>query len=182
MKVPNIIKRLSLGAGLVAMLGASMPVLAKDIIVRKGTDVVLAFDDPLSSRTASPGDKVHFHVAQDVLVQDKVVIKRGTPVTGSVVKVKKRARFGVNAAVQLQMSSLRMVNGRYAPLGFKTKQQLLTNKTGEAAGASAGGALVLGPVGLVAGYFVVGKSVNAKPGDKMTVEVTGDTFVMHNRS
>src|SRR5256885_12966163 len=45
----------------------------------------------------------------------------------------------------------------------------------EAAGATAGGALLLGPIGLIGGYFIPGKNVNAKPGDKMTVEVGKDT-------
>jgi len=76
------------------------------------------------------------------------------------------------------MNPVRTVSGKYAPLGFKTKGEAVGGRTGEAAGASVGAAAVLGPLGLAAGYFVVGKKVNAKPGDKMNVEVNKDTFVM----
>ena len=48
---------------------------------------------------------------------------------------------------------------------------------GVAAGASAGGALVLGPVGLVGGYFIVGKSVNVKVGDHLVSQVSSDTML-----
>ena len=51
------------------------------------------------------------------------------------------------------------------------------SRPGEAAGASIGAAAILGPVGLVGGYFVVGKEVHAKPGDKLTVEVSKDVLV-----
>ena len=42
------------------------------------------------------------------------------------------------------------------------------------------GMLLLGPVGLVGGYFINGKSVHFHPGDKMTVTVDEDVMV-HTR-
>ena len=159
---------------LVSSLGATR---AEDVILHKGADIVLIFDNRLSSKTAKEGDKVKFHVAKDVMAEDSTVIKEGTHVTGTVTKVKKRGRFGVNARIQLLMSDIMTVSGRYAPLGFKSKGQEIGGKTGEAAAASVGSAVILGPLGLAAGYFVVGKTVDAKLGDKMTVEVAKDTFI-----
>jgi len=150
---------------------------AADVVLKKGTDVHLLFATPLNSKTAKPGDKVRFTVEQAVVVDGKTVIAQGTPVVGTVTKVQKRGRYGVNAHVQLIMSPIRTVSGKMAPIGFKTKGQDVSSRTGEAAGATIGGAAILGPIGLVGGYFIVGKSVNTKPGDKMTVSVDKDIAV-----
>jgi hypothetical protein len=37
--------------------------------------------------------------------------------------------------------------------------------------------VLLGPIGLAAGYFVVGKNVTEKPGDKLTATVDDDVTV-----
>lgn len=170
------LSRRFLSAALAALLLATtgLPTMAARTVLPKGTDVKLEFDTAMSSKTAKEGDKVRFHVTEDVKVDDAVVIREGTPVTGTITKVNKRGRYGVNARIQLKMSSVKTVSGRYAPLGYKTKGQAVGERTGEAAGATAGGALLLGPLGLAAGYFIVGKTVEAKPGDKMTVEVAKD--------
>lgn len=164
----------ALWTALAFALTMAAPALAELVTLKKGADVHLVFDSSLSSKTAREGDKVEFHVADPVVVDGKTVISEGTKVAGTVVKVHKRGRYGVNARIQLQMSPLRTVTGKLIPIGFKTKGQYVSNKTGEAAGATAAGAIVLGPIGLVAGAFIPGKQVNAKPGDKMTVTTDED--------
>jgi hypothetical protein len=49
---------------------------------------------------------------------------------------------------------------------------LAGEKTGKAAAATAGGAIVLGPVGLAGGYFIKGKPVVIKPGDTFYTEIS----------
>jgi hypothetical protein len=158
-------------------LSIVVPACAEDLILKKGTDVHLVFDVPMSSKTARVGDKIWFHVEQPVQVSGKTVIAEGTKVSGDIVKVDKRGHYGVNAKIQLSMSPIKTVSGRYAPLGFKSKGQDVSGKTGEAAAATVGGAVLLGPLGLAGGYFIPGKEVNARPGDKMTVTIDRDTFV-----
>lgn len=158
-------------------LATTIPACAEDLVLKKNTDVHLLFATPLSSKTAHPGDKVRFTVEDPVMVDGKEVIKEGTPAVGTVTKVSKRGRYGVNAHIQLIMNPIRTVSGKRAPLGFKTKGQDVSSRTGDAAAATAGGAILLGPIGLVGGLFILGKNVNAKPGDKMTVNVDQDTVV-----
>ena len=157
-------------------LAAISPALAADVNLKKGTDIKLAFDNSMSSKTAKPGDVVQFHVTDPVTVDGKTVIEAGTKVTGRVVKVDKRKHYGVNAKIQLKMDAIKAVDGKMVELGFKTKTPD-ASRTGTAAGTTIGGAAVLGPIGLAAGYFVVGKSVDVKPGDKMTVEAEKDSVV-----
>ena len=163
---------LPLVAGFVFVL----PALADDVTVPKGADIVLAFDQPLQDKTAKDGDMVKLHVDRDVQVEGRTVIKEGTKVVGRITAVKKRARFGVNARIQMMIDPIQTVSGKSVLIGYKTKSAD-NGKTAGAAAASVGGAVVLGPIGLVGGYFVVGKHVNVKPGDKMTVDVDKTTTV-----
>jgi hypothetical protein len=153
------------------------PSFAQDMLLKRGTRITLVFDSTLNSKTVKIGDKVHFHVQDPVLLHGKVVIASGARTAGIVEKVNKRGRYGVNASVRLAMSSLRTVTGQTIPLGFKTEGPVVSGKTGGAVAATAGGAIVLGPVGLIGGYFISGKSVDAKPGDIMTVQIDRDTMV-----
>ncbi|HLK55918.1 MAG TPA: hypothetical protein VKU00_05125 [Chthonomonadaceae bacterium] len=174
---PGMARLVGISISLAFALSAITPALAEDVTVPKGTDIKLAFDQKLSSKTARPGDVVKFHVTEPVMVDGRTVVAEGTRVTGKVVKVDQRRRYyGINAKIQLKMDPIRGVDGRRIDIGFKTKT---TDKsqTGAAAGATVGGAVVLGPVGLVAGLFVPGKTVDIKPGDKMTVESDSDTVI-----
>jgi hypothetical protein len=159
-----------------AMLMSMLPALADEVTVPRGTDIVLAFDQPMSDQKAKDGDKVKLHVDQDVQVDGKTVIAAGTKVNGTITAVKKRERFGVNARIQMLIKPIRAVDGTKVVVGYKTKTGS-NGKTAGAAAASVGGAAILGPVGLVGGYFIVGKHVNVKPGDKTTVTVDNDTTV-----
>jgi hypothetical protein len=150
-----------------------LPASAETLSVKKGTEVKMSFDSGLSSSTAKPGDRVVLHVIDPVDVAGKTVIAEGTKVTGTVRKVDKRKHFGVNANIQMVLDPVKSVAGTPIPLGFKSKSGDMS-RPGTAAGASVGTAVLLGPLGLAAGYFVVGKKVTVKPGDKMTADVDQD--------
>jgi hypothetical protein len=164
-------------AGIALTVALSTPTFAQEMMLKKGTKVTLVFDTPLHSKMAKIGDVVQFHVQNPVEVDGKTVIPMGAKTTGTVEKVNKRQRYGINASVRLAMSPLHDTAGQSIPLGFKTEGPLISGKTGGAAAATAGGALVLGPVGLIGGYFIPGKTVDAKPGDIMTVQIDHDTPV-----
>jgi hypothetical protein len=157
-------------------LTSIVPAFAESLSLKKGTDVKLAFDSSLSSNTAKPGDHVLLHVTDPVQVDGKTVIAEGAKVRGTVKKVEKRKHFGVNANIQLLLDPVKTVAGTTAPLGFKSKSGDLS-RPGTAAGTSVGAAAVLGPIGLAAGYFIVGKKVSVKPGDKLTADIDRDVTV-----
>jgi hypothetical protein len=60
---------------------------AVTVLAPAGTKVALKYMESLDTATIKPGDSVRFHVAADVLVDGKVVIKMSTPVTGTIDKV-----------------------------------------------------------------------------------------------
>lgn len=150
-----------------AVLGmASLAVMAS-VFVPKGTHVTLAFDDAVSSKTAHVGDKIRLHVANDVIVNNVTVLHAGTPVKGLISGVRKHTHFGVNASMHI---TLEPING--IPLVPRTEEKLSGSRADHAAEVSGAGALVLGPVGLLGGYFIVGKPVEIKQGDTIETETS----------
>lgn len=70
-----------------AVFSVTVPVSgAVTILAPAGTKVGLKYLDPVDTAKAAPGDKVHFKVAADVIVNGYVVIKSGTLLVGTVSK------------------------------------------------------------------------------------------------
>jgi len=146
--------------------------LAAATTVPAGTEVVLTFDQAVSSDHAKAGDKIPFHVSNDVMSGGKTVIAGGTKVWGVIEAVDKRGRFGKNARIRLVLNPVN-VRGTNVTLEPRDKgKPFQGSKTDKAAIASGAGALVLGPLGLAGGYFVAGKKVNIKEGESLRTEVS----------
>lgn len=60
---------------------------AVTVLTPAGTKVALKFLDSFDTKTTKPGEPVHFHVAADVVVNGKIVIRQSAPVTGTINKV-----------------------------------------------------------------------------------------------
>jgi hypothetical protein len=167
---------------LVVLFISSLTVYAaaevEKVTVPQGAEVVLIFDKAVSSKTAKAGDAVAMHVRDDVKISDKVVLKSGTKVTGAVAEVTGQKRYGVNAKLRIVLNPVQSAYDGTLTLEPRSKgRQVGGKKTNEAAGATAGGAIVLGPVGLAGGYFIRGKAVQIKVGDQLVTEVSKTTIL-----
>jgi len=153
-------------------MAAGSQAATKKLVVPKGTVVNLAFDTAFNSKTASVGDKINLHVVENVVVKGVTVIARDTPVIGTISSVERRKRYGVNAKMRIVLNPVQSVFDKAIPVAARAKGDYVGARTGEAAGATIGGAAILGPLGLAGGYFVVGKNVNVKKGDLLSTAVT----------
>jgi len=140
--------------------------------VPAGTEVPLVFDQDVNSRHVHPGDKVKLHVSDDVYVHGKLIMSRGTPVVAEIESVRKNERFGINANLKLTLHDVEGI-----PLQTRTAGKDSGSRADHAALASGAGALVLGPIGLLGGYFVVGKPVKIHQGDHLDTQVSKDTWI-----
>jgi hypothetical protein len=147
---------------------------ATPLVLPQGTDVTLAFDQALNSKTAKTGQHVRMHVKNNVSIGRHLVIRAGTRVMAQIEQVDKAHRYGTNARIKLTMRPVRSTYGELIPLEPRQKGKIVGRKTSVAAALTAGGAILLGPVGLVGGYFINGKSVKIKVGDKLETQVTHD--------
>lgn len=158
---------------LVGLLVISASAMAKPVTVPQGTQVALVFDQALSSKTAKVGQTVALHVKNDVSISKMTVLPAGTKVSGTISKVDKRQRYGINAQIRIALNPVKSTYGKMIylePIG--KGKQIGGTQTEKAAGATVGGAVVLGPVGLIGGYFVPGKRVTIKAGDPLMTEVS----------
>jgi hypothetical protein len=110
-------------------------------------------------------------VRDNVIVGRHTVLAAGTRVTGVISKLEKNKRYGVNAKMRIALNPVKSAYGAPIDLMPRTTNKYVGGQTGKAAGATAGGAAILGPVGLAGGLFVKGKPVKIKVGDVLDTEV-----------
>ena len=152
--------------------GGKVPVEA--VVLPKDSLVKIEFTSPLSSKTAQPGDPVKFRVADNLYVNDVLVLSKGAEGVGEVAKVVQPRSFGRDARIDVKFSHVFAVDGSHVPIYIgKLAQQEAKTAIG-AAGASIGGMVVLGPIGAVGGAFVTGKSKTIEAGSLTYVQVVED--------
>jgi hypothetical protein len=137
--------------------------------LKSGTEVNLTFRQEVNSKTAKPGDAIAFVVKNDVTDgSGRVVIKAGTPVRGTIEKVDRRDHFGKNARIRISINPIHGI-----AVQPRDKGAVVGGTRSDEAGAISGGAaLLLGPLGLAGGYFVVGHNVDIHPGQTLRTVVS----------
>jgi hypothetical protein len=163
----------ALGLAILWVVGIGATAAVQRVTVPQGTVVNLVFDQALDSKTAKVGQTVKLHVVNNVMVGNQKIIAAGTPVTAVISNVEHRKRYGVNAKIGLTPNPVASTYGQAIPLEPRTEGKYVQGKKSrQAAGATAGGAVLLGPVGLAGGYFIHGKRVQIKPGDQLSTQVS----------
>ena len=121
------------------------------------------------------GDTVRFTVADDVIVDGRLIFAKGEPGTAVVEKVQQARNFGRNAEVNIDFNKTKSIDGTYVDthVGEAAKKEM--KSLAMAAGASLAGIAVLGPVGIVAGAFVHGKDVRLPAGTELYIQTKADT-------
>ncbi|WP_300625649.1 hypothetical protein [uncultured Megasphaera sp.] len=160
-----------------ALLGDTKYV-SQSVTIPAGTIVKMKNLEALNSKTAQEGDTVHFAVSEDVVIGDVVAIPRGMEAEGTITNARKSGMFGKDGKIEITYHTVRAADNTPVPLiiGEKTKEEY--KRTAGAVGASAAGAIILGPVGLVGGLFVHGNDVDIPVGTEMFAEAKDNTEVM----
>ncbi len=102
------------------------------------------------------------------------IVAPGTKGGGVIRRLTRRGRFGRGGRLGLSFGSILSSTGHRIPLILSKRAAEYNLIMGDAAGASIGGALLLGPIGLVGGAFVKGKDLTINAGSVMWVAVEGD--------
>ena len=156
---------------------ASGQVPVESVVLPKDSLVKIEFTSPLSSKTARIGDPVSFKVADNLYVNDVLVLSKGATGVAEVAKVVQPRSFGRDARIDVKFSHVFAVDGNQVPIyiGKLAKQEAKT--AAGAAGATIGGMIVLGPIGAIGGAFVTGQSIVIPEGSTTYVQVVQDQTI-----
>lgn len=124
------------------------------------------------------GDQVKYKVASDVIVDGRIVIPKGTLGVGKITEVSSAGNLGKNGRIVIDFGAVQSFDGRNIRLAIAEKALEQNSRLELAAGASMAGVLLLGPIGLVGGYFVKGQDVQIQAGSKFFVETELDYQVL----
>ena len=137
--------------------------VASDNILRAGAPVPVALSEHLTTKgkKLKVGQRVQLEVAQDVLLNGRVVIPARSPVEGVLTEVRNKGMWGKSGGIHLAVKSV-SVNGT----NIRLKGDM--DSRGETGTAGVVGALVVLPV---AGFFVTGTSA------EMPLNMPGRAFL-----
>ncbi|HLW61056.1 MAG TPA: hypothetical protein VKV57_14210 [bacterium] len=154
---------------LTVSLSGAPAAAATMVWVPAGTPIGLQFVTGVDSRKTTAGNRVHFKVTGNVIVNRHVILRAGAPASGTVTQVGKPGVFGKSAKVVVGFISATGVDGKPIKLTDVVVSKDMINKSrAGAAGATVAGAIVLGPVGLLAGALVRGNDVEVPAGTFVT--------------
>lgn len=134
------------------------------VLLPEGTDVPLAFDEDISSKTAAEGDPVAFVLTDDLKVGNVVVAKAGCHAFGEVTHAEKSGMMGKAGDLSIRLNYLKTGNVKVKLRGTKGKE-------GESGVTSTVVLTVLfGPIGLIKH----GKNIDIKKGTSLKAFVGDD--------
>jgi hypothetical protein len=148
MQNQNVAVVQELAAGNILRAGAPVPVVLSEFLTTKGKNLKV-------------GQRVQLEVAQDVMLNGRVVIPARSPVEGVITLVRNKGMWGKSGAIRLHINSVN-INGT----SIRLKGDMDTR--GETGTAGVVGALVVLPV---AGFFVTGTSA------EMPLNMPGRAFL-----
>jgi len=82
-----------------------------EIIVAEGTPINVVTAKEVTSKEAKPNDPVEFTVAEDLVVNGQVIVRKGTPATGSVINAEKGGYMGKSGKLGVQVESTTTSSG-----------------------------------------------------------------------
>ena len=130
------------------------------VAVPEGTEFYVITAEPLSSKSASAGQRVAMKVDENVLVNGTLVIAKGTPVRAEVNEAKASGMFGKAGKLTLRIESTTAVDGHKVPLTGSPKANG-KSRTGTMVAVS----VLVSPVGV----FLKGKNATYPEGTRLTV-------------
>ncbi len=159
-----------------AIFLSSMPAMAQEpgtapadagvrtLVLRAGTPVPMATVDRLSSKRAHQGQRVDLEVTDDVLVDGRIVIRRGARAVGEVARVVEKGVLGKSGKLRIRAMFIDLGGSRIRLDGEARDH-------GRSGAAPVVGAAVL--IG-VSGAFISGTSAVLPPGSPVPGRVYQD--------
>ena len=157
---------------LVSYEGGVIPV--KEVSLPKDSVIKIQLTQELGNKISKVGDEVGFKAADNLFVNDVLVLPKGATGIGKVKKVVQPGMFGKDGRVDINFMYIRGTDGTEIPVFVGELAEQQAKSYAGAAGATIGGMIILGPIGAVGGAFVKGSSVTIPEGSITYVQTTED--------
>jgi hypothetical protein len=142
----------------------------KKVTLPAETLVRISLLQSVNSGTTKVGDKVPYRVVDDVMVDGRMVIPAGTEAVATVTEVSSAGPLGRDGRIVIDFGRVASLDGTFVELRVDQRATEKNKSLELAAGASMAGVMLLGPVGLVGGYFIKGKDVGIQERQPFYVE------------
>jgi hypothetical protein len=146
----------------------------QQVTLPKDSVFKISFTSELSTKQSRQGDKVNFKAADNLYVNDVLVLPKGATGIGEIKKVVQPGIFGKDGRIDITFTHIYGVDGTKIPVNVGELAKQKAESIAGAAGATIGGLIILGPVGVVGGAFVKGNSVTIPAGSETFVQSSED--------
>ena len=160
---------------LVSYEGGVVPV--QQVTLPKDSVIKVEFTQELGNKINKVGDEVAFKAADNLYVNDVLVLPKGATGVGKVKKVVQPGMFGKDGRVDIDFMYIYGTDGTEIPVFVGELAEQQAKSYAGAAGAAIGGMIILGPIGAVGGAFVKGSSVTIPEGSVTFVQVSEDVVM-----
>jgi hypothetical protein len=131
---------------------------AGGVVLPDGTELTVVTTEEISSKTAVEGDALTFKVDDDVKINGKTVIARGSIVKGEISNSKKSGRMGKGGQLSIRILSTEAVDGQ------KVKLRASKGREGDdKTGTTVALVVLFGPLG----FLKKGKDAKIKEGTRI---------------
>ncbi len=143
---------------------STSPIPALSFGLADGTSLKVKFKQTISSKTANDNDPVDFEVSEAVMVGNTVVIARGAPAKGMVVRARRAGMLGRKGRLDIALKEVTLVSGERIYIRASKKGG------GGTDGVVIAAAVLLAPIALV----FKGKNITYDAGTEIPAYVDGD--------
>lgn len=148
------------------------------IVLSADTEIPLKLTEKIDSATVQKGELIPFEIADNIMVDGKLVVPEGTKGKMKVTGVEKSGQFGRDGEVMVEFLSLRAIDGRLIDLTMPESEFMEKRSRQLAVAAGVLGAVVIGnPLGLGLSYFVKGSPEVYSAGTKIIAK-TADQYTI----
>jgi hypothetical protein len=147
---------------------ASLPAVAismnrpqDEIVVAEGTAINVITAKEVTTKEAKPNDPVDFTVAEDLVINGQVIVRKGTPAIGSVINAEKGGYLGKSGKLAIQVESTTTSDGQ------RLRLRAAKGREGDDKTTSTMMLSMISPAFL----FRKGKDAKIEPGTAVTVYV-----------
>lgn len=152
--------------------------LVEEVVIPAGTLVPIRFLSTLSSKDNKEGETFNFQIAENVFLDNKLVIPTHSEGVGEIIEAKRATILSRPGKLEIEFKPISALDGTPLSLTLGEEAQKENERIAIAVGVGILGLIILSnPIGLIAGALVPGKNVKIEEGTEIFLQVKEDTKV-----